>query len=270
MKKKALKTSPCCHSDENEFVYLSAPEVPRCWGGGGGRPRAIRICFGVDGGHLLGHLSYQALSAGHPPSPGTSFPEGQVDSLLSIISSQRERFRARNQELEGVGGVGRVAGGAGAGCFYGLRGIYHQPNAGSANASKRKTSSAVSGTKGPPNPSVLLQFKDRSKPPLPCRCAWGSKRHIGNVVWGKNPIALQTEVQLKMTSSKPAGWPYASRGGQVSPQSHQRPPWLPQPFFSHGGTRFVNGSGLGTLFSGSWDDFNRGAVLIQRHGILIT
>ncbi|KAM4044083.1 protein CASP isoform 2-T2 [Anomaloglossus baeobatrachus] len=27
-------------------------------------------------------------------------PEGQMDSLLSIISSQRERFRARNQELE--------------------------------------------------------------------------------------------------------------------------------------------------------------------------
>ncbi|XP_005344642.1 protein CASP isoform X6 [Microtus ochrogaster] len=27
-------------------------------------------------------------------------PEGQVDSLLSIISSQRERFRTRNQELE--------------------------------------------------------------------------------------------------------------------------------------------------------------------------
>uniref|UniRef100_A0A8C4JN33 CASP C-terminal domain-containing protein n=1 Tax=Dromaius novaehollandiae TaxID=8790 RepID=A0A8C4JN33_DRONO len=26
---------------------------------------------------------------------------GQMDSLLSIISSQRERFRARNQELEG-------------------------------------------------------------------------------------------------------------------------------------------------------------------------
>ncbi|XP_074016751.1 protein CASP isoform X8 [Numenius arquata] len=42
-----------------------------------------------------------ALFYGHPPSPGTSFPEGQVDSLLSIISSQRERFRARNQELEG-------------------------------------------------------------------------------------------------------------------------------------------------------------------------
>uniref|UniRef100_A0A8C9MT49 CASP C-terminal domain-containing protein n=1 Tax=Serinus canaria TaxID=9135 RepID=A0A8C9MT49_SERCA len=27
--------------------------------------------------------------------------KGQVDSLLSIISSQRERFRAKNQELEG-------------------------------------------------------------------------------------------------------------------------------------------------------------------------
>uniref|UniRef100_A0A452U8D0 Protein CASP n=1 Tax=Ursus maritimus TaxID=29073 RepID=A0A452U8D0_URSMA len=35
------------------------------------------------------------------PSSGT-LPEGQVDSLLSIISSQRERFRARNQELEAV------------------------------------------------------------------------------------------------------------------------------------------------------------------------
>uniref|UniRef100_A0A8C0WYN6 CASP C-terminal domain-containing protein n=1 Tax=Castor canadensis TaxID=51338 RepID=A0A8C0WYN6_CASCN len=29
-----------------------------------------------------------------------TLPEGHVDSLLSIISSQRERFRARNQELE--------------------------------------------------------------------------------------------------------------------------------------------------------------------------
>uniref|UniRef100_A0A8C3CV45 Protein CASP n=1 Tax=Cairina moschata TaxID=8855 RepID=A0A8C3CV45_CAIMO len=42
-----------------------------------------------------------ALFYGHPPVPGAPFPEGQVDSLLSIISSQRERFRARNQELEG-------------------------------------------------------------------------------------------------------------------------------------------------------------------------
>lgn len=35
------------------------------------------------------------------PTSGT-LPEGQVDSLLSIISSQRERFRTRNQELEAV------------------------------------------------------------------------------------------------------------------------------------------------------------------------
>uniref|UniRef100_A0A8C5JDQ0 Protein CASP n=1 Tax=Junco hyemalis TaxID=40217 RepID=A0A8C5JDQ0_JUNHY len=41
------------------------------------------------------------LARGHPAPPGTPFPEGQVDSLLSIISSQRERFRAKNQELEG-------------------------------------------------------------------------------------------------------------------------------------------------------------------------
>uniref|UniRef100_A0A8D1VNU6 Protein CASP n=1 Tax=Sus scrofa TaxID=9823 RepID=A0A8D1VNU6_PIG len=40
--------------------------------------------------HLLGPSA---------PASGT-LPEGQVDSLLSIISSQRERFRARNQELE--------------------------------------------------------------------------------------------------------------------------------------------------------------------------
>lgn len=36
--------------------------------------------------------------AGH----GTELPQGQMDSLLSIISSQRERFRSRNQELEVV------------------------------------------------------------------------------------------------------------------------------------------------------------------------
>ncbi|XP_032184299.1 protein CASP isoform X8 [Lutra lutra] len=36
-----------------------------------------------------------------PSAPASgALPEGQVDSLLSIISSQRERFRARNQELE--------------------------------------------------------------------------------------------------------------------------------------------------------------------------
>uniref|UniRef100_UPI00398E9335 protein CASP-like isoform X6 n=1 Tax=Pristiophorus japonicus TaxID=55135 RepID=UPI00398E9335 len=33
-------------------------------------------------------------------SPTSELPQGQMDSLLSIISSQRERFRARNQELE--------------------------------------------------------------------------------------------------------------------------------------------------------------------------
>ncbi|XP_053313121.1 protein CASP isoform X2 [Spea bombifrons] len=33
-------------------------------------------------------------------SANATLPEGQMDSLLSIISSQRERFRARNQELE--------------------------------------------------------------------------------------------------------------------------------------------------------------------------
>ncbi|TNN01766.1 hypothetical protein fugu_011148 [Takifugu bimaculatus] len=37
-----------------------------------------------------------AMFAGH----STELPQGQMDSLLSIISSQRERFRSRNQELE--------------------------------------------------------------------------------------------------------------------------------------------------------------------------
>uniref|UniRef100_A0A3Q2PNU0 CASP C-terminal domain-containing protein n=1 Tax=Fundulus heteroclitus TaxID=8078 RepID=A0A3Q2PNU0_FUNHE len=32
--------------------------------------------------------------------PHPELPQGQMDSLLSIISSQRERFRSRNQELE--------------------------------------------------------------------------------------------------------------------------------------------------------------------------
>lgn len=35
-------------------------------------------------------------------SPHAELPQGQMDSLLSIISSQRERFRSRNQELEAV------------------------------------------------------------------------------------------------------------------------------------------------------------------------
>ncbi|XP_034844457.1 protein CASP isoform X1 [Mirounga leonina] len=41
-----------------------------------------------------------ALFYGPSALASGTLPEGQVDSLLSIISSQRERFRARNQELE--------------------------------------------------------------------------------------------------------------------------------------------------------------------------
>ncbi|XP_048017129.1 cut-like homeobox 1b isoform X2 [Megalobrama amblycephala] len=41
-----------------------------------------------------------ALFSGAGGSPHTDLPQGQMDSLLSIISSQRERFRLRNQELE--------------------------------------------------------------------------------------------------------------------------------------------------------------------------
>lgn len=42
------------------------------------------------------------LSSGSGASPHPELPQGQMDSLLSIISSQRERFRSRNQELEVV------------------------------------------------------------------------------------------------------------------------------------------------------------------------
>ncbi|KAM8853865.1 cut-like homeobox 1b isoform 4-T4 [Synchiropus picturatus] len=41
-----------------------------------------------------------AMFAGPGVSPTPELPQGQMDSLLSIISSQRERFRSRNQELE--------------------------------------------------------------------------------------------------------------------------------------------------------------------------
>lgn len=54
-----------------------------------------------------------------------------MDSLLSIISSQRERFRAKNQELEGVSVLGMGLGGcrasARAGCSADLQGILYQP-----------------------------------------------------------------------------------------------------------------------------------------------
>uniref|UniRef100_A0A3B3WXY3 CASP C-terminal domain-containing protein n=1 Tax=Poecilia mexicana TaxID=48701 RepID=A0A3B3WXY3_9TELE len=51
----------------------------------------------------------EVSSMGNIPDPikeasaafaGPELPQGQMDSLLSIISSQRERFRSRNQELE--------------------------------------------------------------------------------------------------------------------------------------------------------------------------
>uniref|UniRef100_A0A8D3CQZ5 Protein CASP n=1 Tax=Scophthalmus maximus TaxID=52904 RepID=A0A8D3CQZ5_SCOMX len=41
-----------------------------------------------------------AMFAGAEPADSDSLPQGQMDSLLSIISSQRERYRSRNQELE--------------------------------------------------------------------------------------------------------------------------------------------------------------------------
>ncbi|XP_041851185.1 cut-like homeobox 1b [Melanotaenia boesemani] len=41
-----------------------------------------------------------AMFTGSGMSPQPELPQGQMDSLLSIISSQRERFRSRNQELE--------------------------------------------------------------------------------------------------------------------------------------------------------------------------
>uniref|UniRef100_A0A671P5V0 Protein CASP n=1 Tax=Sinocyclocheilus anshuiensis TaxID=1608454 RepID=A0A671P5V0_9TELE len=41
-----------------------------------------------------------ALFTGVGGSPQTDLPQGQMDSMLSIISSQRERYRSRNQELE--------------------------------------------------------------------------------------------------------------------------------------------------------------------------
>ncbi|KAM6933460.1 cut-like homeobox 1b isoform 5-T5 [Xenentodon cancila] len=41
-----------------------------------------------------------AMFTGSGVIPHPELPQGQMDSLLSIISSQRERFRSRNQELE--------------------------------------------------------------------------------------------------------------------------------------------------------------------------
>ncbi len=47
-------------------------------------------------------MYFNLFSAGSGVSPHPELPQGQMDSLLSIISSQRERFRSRNQELEAV------------------------------------------------------------------------------------------------------------------------------------------------------------------------
>uniref|UniRef100_A0A672F792 Protein CASP n=1 Tax=Salarias fasciatus TaxID=181472 RepID=A0A672F792_SALFA len=41
-----------------------------------------------------------AMFSGTSGGSSAGLPQGQMDSLLSIISSQRERFRSRNQELE--------------------------------------------------------------------------------------------------------------------------------------------------------------------------
>lgn len=227
---------------------LSAWVLLRPRGVGGGTLSKPRCC-GVDGGHLPGRLSYQALSAGHPPSPGTSFPEGQVDSLLSIISSQRERFRARNQELEGVGGVGRAAGG---GCgthgleldaFMTCREFIISAAQAAPQRAREKYLLLLGGAKPPP----ARRGCSRSRTgPNPCRLPGvrghraqrsGApyKKHVGNVVWGKKPTALQTEVQLKMTSSKqrfgcaaPVGarsQPKATRAEAAAAHAH---PWRDQ------------------------------------------
>lgn len=109
-----------------------------------------------------------------------------MDSLLSIISSQRERFRAKNQELEGVSageGLGRGWGGAG-GCRVstgeGLRAagpslgwllcwpaaILHQ---------QEENSSCCEQEQSLPSPSVLLQTPESLCPcvPLSWHCVWG-------------------------------------------------------------------------------------------------
>lgn len=50
----------------------------------------------------LSEAERRLCSAGSAPGTPAELPQGQMDSLLSIISSQRERFRSRNQELEVV------------------------------------------------------------------------------------------------------------------------------------------------------------------------
>lgn len=60
----------------------------------------MHVKRGSDFWHLRVVLSVSSSGSGVSPHP--ELPQGQMDSLLSIISSQRERFRSRNQELEAV------------------------------------------------------------------------------------------------------------------------------------------------------------------------
>ena len=84
----------------------SVPSVSLCF-----RPMALGQSPLRTGDLRAPHWAGPPLPSSHCPSvlgpsaPASSLPEGQVDSLLSIISSQRERFRARNRELEGVSRV---------------------------------------------------------------------------------------------------------------------------------------------------------------------
>lgn len=64
----------------------------------------VRLSVSTDGeqGTILTLQAIFCYLLGPSVSSTGTLPEGQVDSLLSIISSQRERFRTRNQELEAV------------------------------------------------------------------------------------------------------------------------------------------------------------------------
>ncbi|XP_016115020.1 protein CASP-like [Sinocyclocheilus grahami] len=64
---------------------------------------AARISQGADSSTVIVPEPIKeatALFTGVGGSPQTDLPPGQMDSMLSIISSQRERYRSRNQELE--------------------------------------------------------------------------------------------------------------------------------------------------------------------------
>ncbi|XP_038548230.1 cut-like homeobox 1b isoform X4 [Micropterus salmoides] len=64
------------------------------------RPDADGSEFSVMGNIPEPIKEATAMFTGSGVSPHSELPQGQMDSLLSIISSQRERFRSRNQELE--------------------------------------------------------------------------------------------------------------------------------------------------------------------------